>query len=286
MFGYVRPCKPEMKVRDFDAYRAVYCGVCHALGRRYSVIMRLILSYDVTFLALFAVSLNPDCAGFEKKRCPAHPFRRRACSRVTGDVEFAADCGVLLFYYKLRDNLRDAGLSRKLGAAALLPIASLAHRKAARLRPEAEKIAREYIEAQSAAEKAGAGIDPSADPTARMMADLLELAAQGRALPRVTRRMGYFLGRWIYLADALDDLERDSRSGDFNPFLTGANKAADIPGARQTAVRMLNSCVYEISAAFELLEFRRFRPIVENIVYMGLPDMAEKVRMKKKIMPL
>ena len=286
MFGYVRPYKPEMKVRDFDAYRAVYCGVCHALGRRYSVWMRLILSYDATFLALFAISLNPDCAGFEKRRCPAHPFRKRACSRVTGDVEFAADCGVLLFYYKLRDNLRDAGFSQKLGAAMLLPVASLAHRKATRLRPEAEKAVREYIEAQSAAEKAAAGIDPSADPTARMMADILELAAQGRVSPRVTRRMGYFLGRWIYLTDALDDLERDSRSGDFNPLLAGADKPPDIDGARQTAARLLNSCVYEISGAFELLEFRRFRAIVENIVYMGLPDMAAKVRANKKIMPL
>ena len=286
MFGYVRPYKPEMRVRDFDAYRAVYCGVCHALGRRYSVLMRLILSYDVTFLALFAVSLNPDCAGFEERRCLAHPLRKRACCRMTTDVEFAADIGVILFYYKLRDNLRDAGLYRKLGAAVLLPAASLAHRKAARLRPEAERLAREYIGAQAAAEKTGAGIDPSADPTARMMAQLLELAAQGRAVSRAANRLGYFLGRWIYLTDALDDLERDSRSGDFNPFLTGENRTAEIESVRQTAMRLLNSCVYEISAAFELLEFRRFRPIVENIIYLGLPDMAENIRTGRKVKPL
>jgi hypothetical protein len=31
MFGYVRPYRDELKVKDYELYRAVYCGLCHSL---------------------------------------------------------------------------------------------------------------------------------------------------------------------------------------------------------------------------------------------------------------
>ena len=31
MFGYIKPFKPELKVREFDTYQAFYCGLCRQL---------------------------------------------------------------------------------------------------------------------------------------------------------------------------------------------------------------------------------------------------------------
>ena len=28
MFGYVRPFKPELRMKEYEAYKAVYCGLC------------------------------------------------------------------------------------------------------------------------------------------------------------------------------------------------------------------------------------------------------------------
>ena len=52
MFGYVRPLRDELKCRDFDLYRAVYCGLCAAMRRRYGWLAPMFLNYDFTFLAL------------------------------------------------------------------------------------------------------------------------------------------------------------------------------------------------------------------------------------------
>ena len=34
MFGYIRPRRDTLLVRDYDRYRAAYCGLCRALGKR------------------------------------------------------------------------------------------------------------------------------------------------------------------------------------------------------------------------------------------------------------
>ena len=53
MFGYIRPLECELKVREQQEYRAHYCGVCKAIGKRYGQIDRLALSYDAAFLAAY-----------------------------------------------------------------------------------------------------------------------------------------------------------------------------------------------------------------------------------------
>ena len=52
MFGYVRPVREELKCRDFDLYKATYCGLCGAMRRRYGWLAPMFLNYDFTFLAL------------------------------------------------------------------------------------------------------------------------------------------------------------------------------------------------------------------------------------------
>lgn len=52
MFGYVRIDKGELKVKEYEAYRGIYCSLCRALSKRYGLFSRLILSYDMTFLAM------------------------------------------------------------------------------------------------------------------------------------------------------------------------------------------------------------------------------------------
>lgn len=56
MFGYVRPFKGEMLVKEYDAYKGVYCQLCRALGKYYGFPMRLTLSYDCTLYALLALN--------------------------------------------------------------------------------------------------------------------------------------------------------------------------------------------------------------------------------------
>lgn len=284
MFGYVKPYKPELKVKDFEIYKSVYCGLCHTLKKRYGFAARFILSYDTTFLALFLASVNPDCAGFEKKRCPASPFRKRSCCRSSDSGGFAADVSVILAYYKLEDTLRDSGFFKKAAAVLLKPLLGSFHKKAARNAPSVEKLAYEYIENQFNIEaKEETMIDEAADPTGKLLAGILTLKAGNEIEERIYKRLGYFLGRWIYISDAADDFEDDIKSGNFNALLTGMDhkQTADIKEIKKMALKLLHSCVAEIAAAAELIKYYRFEDIIKNIIYCGLPEVQKSIILGK-----
>lgn len=278
-----------MKVRDLELYRAAYCGLCHTLRRDYSPAMRLGLSYDATFLALFLSGLRPGRCEFARRRCPAHPLRRRAVLGPTEEFRLAADAGIILLYYKLHDGLHDRARGDRARSAALMPVVAAAHRRARARRAHVEKLAAQFAAAQARAEGENAGIDAAAEPTAAMLAALLSAAASDATQARVLERLGYFLGKWIYLADASDDLEADRKNGDYNPLLAapceGKADAGD-PVVRDHAAGLMNYCNHEMAAAFELLRFYRYRPIIGNILYLGLPDMTEKIRKREKIRPV
>ena len=112
MYGYVRPVKGELKVSEYERYNAVYCGLCHELGRRYGPASRFLVNYDFAFLAMLLADKtdSPTCS----RRCIAHPLRRRACLASCPGLETAADQTVILAWWKLRDGAEDKGfLDRK-----------------------------------------------------------------------------------------------------------------------------------------------------------------------------
>ena len=77
MFGYIRPVKPELRVKEADRFQQVYCGLCHAIRARYGRFYTYFLSYDMTFFALVAgcgeQTTDPPCG----RRCDAHPLTKR-----------------------------------------------------------------------------------------------------------------------------------------------------------------------------------------------------------------
>ena len=52
MFGFIRPLKSELKVREWERFQSVYCGLCHSIRSRYGSAQAMLLSYDCTYLAL------------------------------------------------------------------------------------------------------------------------------------------------------------------------------------------------------------------------------------------
>lgn len=288
MFGYIRPYKPEMKVRELDLYRAAYCGLCHTLGKRCSFFARLLLNYDDTFLVLLSLSVSDGCEGFGRYACPVRFFTKRTCCRTGEDMEFAADSSVILAYHKLRDDIHDSHGLKKIPTVLAMPFVTPIFKKAAKRRPEITSAAERFISDQNKAEFSFAGIDAAADPTARMTAKLVLGAARGRANEKALERMGYFLGRWVYFADALDDLERDLESGNFNPFVKafGICKGDKLDASRDRIKPLMNQCLFEIAAAFELLKIKKCRTILTNIIYLGLPDVQRRLLRGEKPKPI
>ena len=236
MFGYVRPFKSELLVREYDQYKAAYCQLCRALKEHYGRAASFALSYDCTFYALLMLSTREARLSLHHGRCVMNPLKRCDFLESGGEVYHkAAALSVLLTYHKLRDNLEDDSFFKSLGSRLFLPFVSRKARKAAEEYPFLAQEAQKAMDGQRQAEENAGGVDACAEPTANLLAALFkELACdslQGAAL----ERFGYFLGRWVYLMDAADDL-LDAEGGGLQPLYPPAGafwkNRADSPGAQ------------------------------------------------------
>ncbi len=268
MFGYVRAYKPELKIKEYETYKAVYCSLCKKLGKSYGILSRFTLSYDFTFLALLNMSLADGCDGFEQKRCAFNPLKKCNYCKNDDAIDMPAAAAMIMLYYKILDNVADERGFKKIGYWCLKPIFSLAHKKAAKKYPEIEEIVSDYISAQNALETAKCTlIDEAADPTAKAMEKILSLCSCDETQKRVLSRLGYCLGRYIYLLDASVDLPEDIKKGSYNVL-----KNVDKEQLKERIKQQLYFCANEAARAFELLDIKKYKTILGNIIYLGLEE--------------
>ena len=136
MFGYIRLNKPECKMREYEYYRAVYCGLCRSLGRCTGQCSRMTLSYDMTFMALVRLALEEIRPTVKRGRCVVHPLRARPMVKppvASGEEAIFSLCAcatVLLSYHKIKDDEKDERGSSRVRAAALRPLLSPLRRRA------------------------------------------------------------------------------------------------------------------------------------------------------------
>lgn len=270
MFGYVRPLRSELKVKDDEGYKAAYCGLCHALSRRCGWKARYVLNYDFTFLALL---LDNGAGQSCMRRCPAHPIKKRPCCEASVAMELAAEESVILAYYKLQDSVRDEGFWRGLPARLGRLFLRGAYRKAARAQGAFDQTVSLCLDELAALEAAKTpSLDKTADTFARLLAGAApERGEMGRDRPM--RELLYHLGRWIYLLDAYDDLAEDRRAGRYNPIDARFDGNVDKEYLKTTLRHSLNRA----QAAFQLLAATRWSELLENILYLGLPAVQEQV---------
>lgn len=217
-------------------------------------------------------------------RCAANPLKRCSYLRSPGEeYEKAAALSVLLTYHKLRDDRDDEGFWKSLGCRLLLPFVSRKAKRAAERYPFLAQAAQSALDSQRAAEKEKAGVDACAEPTARLLSELFQELG-GESQQAALGEFGYFLGRWVYLMDAADDLARDLKAGAFNPFiprlgLEGKKELSpeERKGADEACNAALNATLARMIPAMNLVEMQNFGPIVENVVRKGLPEIQREI---------
>lgn len=225
MFGYIRPVRPELLVREDELYGAVYCGLCRYSGKHITHFSRFLLNYDFTFLAVLRMSLTGEQPDTVSVRCP-YKLRKQKTVLCTDAYALTAKYFGLFTYYKVRDDLLDEKGWKRLGKRLLLPIASRMRKKALRLGAD-EDVVRKPVEELRALEKeACASPDRAADCFARLLSAVAAEGLEGTTAD-IAAQCGYHIGRFVYLIDALDDLEEDAETGNYNPFLLRYGSLAD-----------------------------------------------------------
>ena len=213
MFGYIIINKAEMKFKEFDLYHAYYCGICRDLKRRYGAAGQISLSYDMTFLAMLLTGLYEPETREGTCKCLVHPFESHA-TRNNIFTEYAADMNALFAYYKCQDDWQDEKKLRGLLYGRVLEGRTEGLRKSYR-----EKWGRlgKLMQAFNQAERdPGADIDTLAGLFGQVMAEIV--AVRQDEWEENLRRLGFFLGKFIYLMDAYEDIEEDLKKGTPNPL--------------------------------------------------------------------
>ncbi len=259
MFGYITINKDELKIKDYNRYRAFYCGVCHSLHRLYGISGQMTLSYDMTFLAILLSSLYEDDSQPVKRRCMPHPVK--AHNAISNEyTDYAASMNVLLTFYKMKDDWED---ERSVKGAAFMNILRHAAGKAGKLYPAQKAAIAQYIEEQKALEQSNEpDVEKAANPTGRMLAEIF--CFRQDEWRQYMQIMGYNIGKFIYITDAFDDIDKDIKKHNYNPF---SQRSEEL---NEKVKGMLTLLAADFSRAFERLPIIENSDILRNILYSGV----------------
>lgn len=269
MLGYVKVYKPELKIKDYELYRGIYCSLCKALGKQYGVLSRLMLSYDVTFVLVILFAAANVSPSFKPGRCPFNPSKKcNYCQNGSDFFSFAAAVTILLFYYKVRDDIADSPFFKKCLMYLVLPYAALKRKKALKAYSDLDKIISENMKVQSLTEKKGSSsIDEACHASADSLGKIFDYYSEKKTS---LYNLGYFIGRYVYLIDAADDLEKDLKSGGYNVFVNKFSlKKGDAPSEemKEEIRSVLNQTLACAAREYEKMEQNNLDPITENVIY-------------------
>ena len=279
MFGYVVVDKPSLRVREYDYYRATYCGLCHAMGKCTGCVSRLTLSYDVTFLALVREMLEGTKVEFVKKRCPRHIITPINTVVINPSLEYSAYVGGILTSQKIVDNINDEKGAKKLLAKTLRLFFSKMEKESMFGEPDLyDVIVQKLQELQQIEDNKVASIDAPADVFGALMAEVLSFRLE-KDKKLVAKNVGKRIGRWIYIVDAFDDYKKDRESGSYNPFVLLYDGEDFTEDNLISISKMLEA---ELSLAFSAIELiededKNREEIVKNILCLGMPASVERV---------
>lgn len=271
MFGYVTVFKPELKIKEYEAYKGVYCTLCKEMSKEYGLFSRFLLSYDGAFYVMYKMGISKECISAEKSHCSFNPCKK--CMKITCNnnvYKLASTITVILAYFKLIDNLHDSNFFKKLLLYIIYPYFAFLKNKALKKYPDIFDTIKNSIYEQFENEKdSNAPIDKYADSSAKMLAWLFSYG-ESKENFELSHNFGYHLGRVVYFLDAFDDYKTDIKENSFNPFIKSDNFLND-------AVEAINLSNGFLAESLSKHNFSNFKEIIENVILEGIKFQTERI---------
>lgn len=277
MFGYVSINKPELKIKDYDRYRMYYCGVCRSIRERYKTIGQLSLTYDAAFAAVLLSALYEPHTSDDECRCMLHPLHKR-CFLSNAAIEYMADMNVLLSYYKCLDDWKDDRNFIKLTYSGA--IRKNVKKTALRYKNKIHVICEKLDKLAAYEAEDNHNIDLLSGCFGDIMRVILSVspddlnAYNDKAIYKEDWSeelgdFGFYLGKFIYILDAYDDVADDERNNKFNPFLDKYRKM-DYDEFRTYVKQILLLVAADMAKAYEKLPIVDEIDILRNVIYSGI----------------
>ena len=272
MFGYVKPVHSELLVKEYEFYKAAYCGVCRAMKRHTGRLSNISLSYDSVLLALVRMLYVPDeKINAKMQKCIAHPFKKRCMLVENEAIEYTARAFAILAYYKVMDDFSDEGGGKRALLAPIKPILASGARRAEL--SDISSVIKEKLDEINLLEREGkASVDEPANLFGELLSEVFSFGMEGDD-KTVLSEFGLYLGRFIYAADAAEDYEEDRARGRYNPYvLLYEGKPLTKENKMSIKCALILECK-NMETAVNLMPFGNrytIENIVKNIIYLGL----------------
>jgi len=276
MFGYVTPCKMEMKIKDYEKFKAYYCGLCNSIKNSYGNLPRLTLNYDMTFLAVLLDSLGDNKIIFTKFSCAIHPLKKRIMINNNAALDYAAFCNTTLAYYKLMDDVQDNKTMKSKVFSLFLKnylTKSKVEYNDVMMYTKEKLLLINTLEANYN----GVSIDELSHVFADLTGFIISFYYKDAAFKEDLYWLGYNLGKWIYIIDAYDDLEKDIKSDSFNAINSLLNRNNLDFKSFSKCIKpridyILTTCAEQCLKYLNSLPLIKNEDILYNILELGLME--------------
>ncbi|MEZ0535926.1 DUF5685 family protein [Caldicellulosiruptoraceae bacterium PP1] len=262
MFGYVMPYKPELKIKEYDYYRSVYCGLCKSLKNNFGNLSRFLLNYDFVFLYLIINDKIKNYEYFKKESCIVHPTKRKVILVDNTLLEYTSYNLILLSYFKLYDDIID---DRQYVLYPIINILKKLIYDSNFYDTEKYNFIKNCIENQMNLEKIKCN---RIDEISHYFSEILKLIFSYNNDVKLGQ-IGYFLGKWVYLIDAIDDFFDDLSKKRYNVLkyhFSDINNFEYIKSEMEILKISLLNYINEMKLQIDF----ELSPLVENIIDVGL----------------
>ncbi|MBC2576151.1 DUF5685 family protein [Peptostreptococcus canis] len=262
MFGYVRINKMDLTFREYENYKAYYCGLCKYLKRNHTEISRLTINYDITFLILILSSVYLPKSEIFEESCIVNPIKKK--KHIINEItEYAASMNILLANFKIEDNIEDeGGFKYKFVKSVYHNSFKTAYKKF----PDKNNIIKKYLKKLDSLERDNCrNIDLVSNTFGNLMAEIFNYKEDDYS-DRL-KEVGFNVGKYIYILDAYEDLEKDLEKGRYNPFTDYKNKKEEL---NKKVDRIISMTLSRLEEAIISLDLELNRSIIDNIIYSGI----------------
>lgn len=290
MYGYIVPEKSTLRASDFVLYRSFYCGICCRTGKLYGQLPRFTTNYDFAFLSALLHDYAKADLVIEEHKCVLNPIKKKATVMPNPLLDKLAAANIMLAYQKADDGVIDGdGVKYRLVRRVL----KKAFKRAKRENESMWARIKKAYEDQRSVEKSGVkSVDRAADPFASLMRDLPEYIL-GEKTDDNLNSLCYNIGKFVYIADALDDISDDVKKKRYNPLAAAhditkkdfAGRAEFIKAHADELGFFLRACCGRAAEAMSGMRFTQSYSLIRNIICDGMPQKTEQLLKSVKKLP-
>lgn len=275
MFGYININRNQLTEESRRAYQAYYCGLCQKLRNTCGSKGQMLLNYDMTFLVVLLTGLYELESEKVEFTCPMHPTKKQT-AWMNGATDYAADMNILLGYHNLQDDWKDDRSYTKKALAKI--IRKDYERISDKYKRQAEAVESYMEKLMLAEQEREENLDVIAGFTGEMMGEIFDWKRDEWS--EELHCLSFYMGKFIYLMDAYEDIEKDKKRKRYNPLSLMADQSQ---GDFETFCRlMLTSMMSECARSFERLPILTHADILRNVLYSGVWSKYEYLQLKKK----